>query len=80
MLALTTVAFCSFTAGALAITLALRPWHGTGKRRAGRAPESSATPPAPAPAFADEDTERIPVLKLLDVDSETTLQVALPIR
>lgn len=35
--------------------------------------------PAPAAAL-DEDTVRIPVLKLLDPDSETTLQVALTAR
>lgn len=80
MLTLTAIALCSFTAGAAAITLALRPWHGTGKRRAGRAPEPSATPPIPVPAYADDDTVRIPLLKLLDVDSETTLQIALPAR
>jgi len=65
------------TGAALLVTvpLALFPWRGTGKRRAGRTPE-----PALAPEFEDVDTVTVPLAKLLDPDSETTLQIATPIR
>lgn len=59
-------------AGVIAIPLALFPWRGTGRRRA---PRASETPPD-----ADEVTVTIPLVKLYDVDTETTLQIGVPVR
>lgn len=60
--------------------LALVPWRGTGKRRATRS-DAPATPAPPAGTqLLDDDTVRIPLLKLLDPDTETTLHLELPRR
>ncbi|MET7477965.1 hypothetical protein ABZT17_26860 [Streptomyces sp. NPDC005648] len=62
------------------LALALVPWRGTGRHRA----IGSAPAPVDAPATAasvDDDIvqiPRIPVAKLLDPDTETTLTTALP--
>jgi hyaluronan synthase len=51
---------------------------GWGTRQNGA--EVTLNTPAPADALPDDDTVRIPLVKLLDPDSETTLQIAMPVR
>ncbi|MBY8341970.1 glycosyltransferase family 2 protein [Streptomyces spinosirectus] len=73
--------FAAGVAGVIAAPLAVFPWRGSGKRRATQPAPPPVAATAPMPALVDEDTVQIPrvrVAKLLDPDTETTLNVALP--
>jgi hypothetical protein len=67
-------------AAALAIPALLLPHRPTGKRRAPRVPEP-AVEATPVVGLPDEDTvqiPRVPVVKLLDPETETTLTLPIP--
>jgi hyaluronan synthase len=71
--------------GSWTVLRAMRWWGiatcartGWGTRQHGA--EVTLDTPAPAVVLADDDTVRIPLVKLYDPDTETTLQVALPAR
>ncbi|MCI3277481.1 hypothetical protein [Streptomyces cylindrosporus] len=76
---LTVIGICANAAMAC-LALALLPWRGTGRHRATRSDPARIEASADAPDI-DHDTvqiPRLPVAKLLDPDTETTLSTPLP--